>query len=178
MGQNCNCKYLIYHNFLFPRQIYFNVVVADMKALATSATTHIFSSCKLTIPTSIIFLQIYVIFSILSVKWIVQIKNWIELNWARQNMFGLSKVLLKYTTRKSETLLIKLANAFLLWTTFLLTCCSLFSLIFLFLYCFADHPPACVNNFKIRTQSTKPESNTNSLFFLFIHVRKRTNIKH
>ena len=58
----------IYHNFLFPRQIYFNVVVADTKALATSATTHIFSSCKLTIPTSIIFLQIYVIFSILSVK--------------------------------------------------------------------------------------------------------------
>ena len=55
--------------------------MADTKALATSATTHIFSSCKLTIPTSIIFLQIYVIFSILSVKWIVQIKNWIELNW-------------------------------------------------------------------------------------------------
>ena len=55
-------------NFLFPRQIYFNVVVADTKALATSATTHIFSSCKLTIQTSIIFLQIYVIFSILSVK--------------------------------------------------------------------------------------------------------------
>ena len=45
-----------------------NVVVADTKALATSATTHIFSSCKLTIPTSIIFLQIYAIFSILSVK--------------------------------------------------------------------------------------------------------------
>ena len=67
-------------NFLFPRQIYFNVVVADTKALATSATTHIFSSCKLTIPTSIIFLQIYVIFSILSVKWIVQIKNWIEIS--------------------------------------------------------------------------------------------------
>ena len=72
-----SCKYgtepvivntYIYHNFLFPRQIYFNVVVADTKALATSATTHIFSSCKLTIPTSIIFLQIYVIFSILSVK--------------------------------------------------------------------------------------------------------------
>ena len=45
----------LYPTFLLPRQIYLNVVVADKKALATSATTHISSSYKLTISTSIIF---------------------------------------------------------------------------------------------------------------------------
>ena len=96
--------------------IYFNVVVADTKALATSATTHIFSSCKLTIPTSIIFLQIYVIFSILSVKWIVQIKNWIELNWIEREGEGIEGRKPSWFTGKTHHTLSAIKSSHALWS--------------------------------------------------------------
>ena len=65
---------------------WYQAVMTDTKALATSATIHIFSSCELSLPTRVFFSSnlcyfIYLIDKIImSVKLIVQIKNYIELN--------------------------------------------------------------------------------------------------
>ena len=59
--------------------------MADTKALATSATTHIFSSCKLTIPTSIIFSSnlCYFLYSICKMNSANKELNWIELSFIK-----------------------------------------------------------------------------------------------
>ena len=102
---------------IFQSVIYFNVVTADTKILVTLVTTRIFSSCKLTIPTGIIFPSnlCYIFYFICKMNsankelnWIINFhevnlllnSNFFFIRWARLNLvnwhkpFMLSKIFL------------------------------------------------------------------------------------